>query len=118
MSPLMAPRTLSIACSSKGSNYTLDGGGHKRRRRIEGTGPKKKARTMPNRSVPNDPLRRALAEVARAGGFVTYRDLATRIAMAGPHRIHRLTPALEDLLRADHAAEIKAVWASWGGGKD
>ena len=59
---------------------------------------------MPNRSVPDEPLRRALAEVARAGGTVTYRDLAARIDLAGPHRIHRLTLALEDLLREDHAA--------------
>jgi len=49
-------------------------------------------------------LRAALVEVARAGGTVTYRDLAQRIEVPPPHRIHRLTLALEDLLRADHAA--------------
>lgn len=49
-------------------------------------------------------LRAALIDVARAGATVTYRDLAQRIGMPPPHRIHRLTLLLEDLLRADHAA--------------
>ena len=59
---------------------------------------------MASPANPEDPLRRALVEVARAGGTITYRDLAARIGLAGPHRIRRLTVALEDLVREDHAA--------------
>lgn len=36
--------------------------------------------------------------------LVTYRDLAVRLEMAGPHKIHRLTDLLEETMREDHAA--------------
>ncbi|MFC4350202.1 hypothetical protein ACFOW6_01465 [Fodinicurvata halophila] len=36
--------------------------------------------------------------------LVTYRDLAVRLDMAGPHKIHRLTELLEETMREDHAA--------------
>lgn len=36
--------------------------------------------------------------------LVTYRDLAVRLEMAGPHTIHRLTDLLEETMREDHAA--------------
>lgn len=49
-------------------------------------------------------LERCLRECIAAGTPLTYLTLAERLAMAGPHRIHRLTAALEDLVRADHAA--------------
>lgn len=49
-------------------------------------------------------LERCLRQAAAAGAPITYLALAERMAMAGPHRIHRLTLALEELVRADHAA--------------
>jgi hypothetical protein len=49
-------------------------------------------------------LRATLAEVAKARTTITYQDLARRIEVPPPHRIHKVTLALEDLLRADHAA--------------
>lgn len=48
---------------------------------------------------------RATLEVqARSGRTVTYRDLAVMVPVPPPHSIHRLTVALEDLVRQDHAA--------------
>lgn len=35
---------------------------------------------------------------------ITYQELALRVAVPPPHRIHKLTLALEELARADHAA--------------
>jgi hypothetical protein len=65
-------------------------------------------------SAPEDPrpdsadlrgaLREALIVVACAGTVVTYAELAARVGISPPHRIHRLTLALEDLVRTDHAA--------------
>ncbi|MDH3472267.1 MAG: hypothetical protein OEM59_01135 [Rhodospirillales bacterium] len=49
-------------------------------------------------------LRAALIPLARARRTITYRDLAARAEVPPPHSIHRLTLALEDLVRADHAA--------------
>jgi hypothetical protein len=49
-------------------------------------------------------LDRALREQARLGGPLGYLELAGKLEMAGPQRIHRLTHALEVLARRDHAA--------------
>ena len=49
-------------------------------------------------------LRAALLPLARAGRTVTYRELAGLLPVAPPHRIHKLTGALEHLVREDHAA--------------
>jgi hypothetical protein len=49
-------------------------------------------------------VRAALLALARAGQTVTYRDLADLVPVPPPHRIHKLTLALEALVREDHAA--------------
>ena len=49
-------------------------------------------------------LRQALVEAAAEGRTISYRDLAARARIPPPYRIHRLTLALESLLRADLAA--------------
>ena len=49
-------------------------------------------------------LRQALLDCALAGERVTYNDLAQRVDVPGPHRIHRLTERLEVMIREDHAA--------------
>jgi hypothetical protein len=46
----------------------------------------------------------ALKAQARLGRPAGYLELAGAMALAGPHRIHRLTQALEVLARRDHAA--------------
>ena len=46
-------------------------------------------------------VRRALAEAAADGRTISYRDLAVRARIPPPHRIHKLTLALEGMLRAD-----------------
>jgi hypothetical protein len=50
-------------------------------------------------------LRAALIPLARARRTITYRDLAARVSVPPPHGIHKLTLALEDLMREDHGAE-------------
>ena len=49
-------------------------------------------------------LERALAALAAEGRCATYNELAGLCRMPPPHRIHKLTLALEDLIRADHEA--------------
>ena len=49
-------------------------------------------------------VRAALLPLARAGRTVTYRDLTGLVPVPPPHGIHKLTEALEDLVREDHAA--------------
>ncbi len=49
-------------------------------------------------------VRSALIPLARAGRTITYRELAILVPVPPPHGIHKLTLALEDLARADHAA--------------
>lgn len=46
----------------------------------------------------------ALEERARAERTITYAELAETADMPGPHRIHRVTEALEDLITSDHDA--------------
>ncbi|MEQ8333687.1 hypothetical protein [Nisaea sp.] len=55
----------------------------------------------------------ALEERARAERTITYAELAEAAGMAGPHRIHRLTEALEDLVTCDHrnGAPLRAAVA-------
>ena len=45
--------------------------------------------------------RGVLAEQARARRPLTYLELADRVAMPGPQRIHRLTRLLEKLMKED-----------------
>ncbi len=51
-----------------------------------------------------DRVRRILQELARDGRTLTYQALAERAAVPPPHRIHKLTLLLEEMMRADHAA--------------
>ncbi len=50
-------------------------------------------------------LRATLVPLARARRTITYRDLAARVPVPPPHGIHKLTLALEDLMREDHLAD-------------
>ena len=50
-------------------------------------------------------LRATLVPLARARRTITYRDLAARVPVPPPHGIHKLTLALEALVREDHLAE-------------
>ena len=45
-------------------------------------------------------LRQVLDELAPEARTITYQELALRIAVPPPHRIHKLTLALEALVRA------------------
>lgn len=49
-------------------------------------------------------LHAILTDLARKRVCVTYRDLAALAAVPPPHSIHKLTLALEDLIREDAAA--------------
>jgi len=49
-------------------------------------------------------LRMALAELATERRTATYKDLAVRVQVPAPHTIHKLTLALEELIREDAAA--------------
>lgn len=49
-------------------------------------------------------LEAALLAAAGSGTTLAYAELAGRIGLRPPHRIHRLTLALEARLRQDHAA--------------
>ena len=49
-------------------------------------------------------VRAALVEAAAEGRTISYRDLAVRACIPPPYRIHRLTLALEGMLRADLSA--------------
>ncbi len=50
-------------------------------------------------------LRVTLVALARARRTITYRDLAARVPVPPPHGIHKLTLALEGLMREDHVAD-------------
>ncbi len=49
-------------------------------------------------------LEAALLAHARQGRTIAYAALAAEIGLRPPHRIHRLTLALEERVRADHQA--------------
>lgn len=49
-------------------------------------------------------VRARLAELARDGRTISYKDLADEVGVPPPQRIHALTLVLEDLAREDHAA--------------
>ncbi|MEO1190575.1 MAG: hypothetical protein AAFY02_02385 [Pseudomonadota bacterium] len=49
-------------------------------------------------------LKACLSQQAALGQGLTYLALAEAVDLQPPHRIHRLTLALEDSVRADHAA--------------
>ncbi|MBV6418570.1 MAG: hypothetical protein CMLOHMNK_03478 [Steroidobacteraceae bacterium] len=51
-----------------------------------------------------DRLRALLQARAREGRFATYKELADALGLEPPHTIHRLTRALEALMRDDVAA--------------
>ncbi len=50
-------------------------------------------------------LRATLVSLARAHRTITYRELAARVPVPPPHGIHKLTLALEALMREDHHAD-------------
>ena len=56
-------------------------------------------------------LRELLTDFACKKHTVTYNELAITFEMPPPHRIHRLTLMLEDLIREDHAAGRSLVAA-------
>ena len=49
-------------------------------------------------------VRAALLPLARAGKSIAYRELAALVPVPPPQSIHKLTEALEHLVREDHAA--------------
>lgn len=49
-------------------------------------------------------LRDVLRDCARNGETIAYLELAHAAGMQPPHLVHRVTEALEEMLRADHAA--------------
>lgn len=49
-------------------------------------------------------LRSILRERAAAGRTATYRELVRLAGVPGPQAVHKVTTALEDMARADHAA--------------
>ena len=49
-------------------------------------------------------IREALLPLAKARQIISYQELALRAEIPPPHRIHKLTLALETLVREDHAA--------------
>ena len=49
-------------------------------------------------------VRAALLVLARDGRTATYQELVQLAAAPGPYRIHKVTLALEVLIREDHAA--------------
>ena len=49
-------------------------------------------------------LRQSLESLAPQRRTITYRELAVLAAVPEPHRIHKLTLALEELAREDHTA--------------
>lgn len=49
-------------------------------------------------------LRAVLMDHARRGETIAYLELAHAAGMQPPHLVHRVTEALEEMLRADHAA--------------
>ncbi len=60
--------------------------------------------TEPLAAAESEALEAALLAAARSGTTLAYAELAGRIALRPPHRIHRLTLALEERVRLDHAA--------------
>lgn len=60
--------------------------------------------TRPLEAAETAALEAELLAAARAGRTLAYAELASRIALRPPHRIHRLTLALEERVRLDHAA--------------
>lgn len=56
-------------------------------------------------------LEAALIGHARRGRTVSYAELAEEIAVRPPHRIHRLTQALEARVLADHGAGLPLLAA-------
>ena len=50
-------------------------------------------------------LRAILVSLARAHRTITYRELAAGVPVPPPHSIHKLTLALEALMREDHLAD-------------
>lgn len=49
-------------------------------------------------------LRAVLKGCARNGETIAYLELAHAAGMQPPHLVHRVTEALEEMVRADHAA--------------
>jgi hypothetical protein len=53
---------------------------------------------------PSSRIADILEAVARGGDTITYRDIADRAQIPSPGRIQAVTGALEEMIRADHAA--------------
>ncbi len=60
--------------------------------------------TKPFETAERAALDTALLDLAKAGKTASYAELAERLRLQPPHRIHRLTLALEARIRLDHAA--------------
>ncbi len=52
----------------------------------------------------NDRMRKLLIDQAQTGSPITYKELASRLGLAPPQMIHRVTQELEILMAADVAA--------------
>ncbi|KZC97641.1 hypothetical protein AUP43_15145 [Oceanibaculum pacificum] len=59
-------------------------------------------RAMSNALIPT--LRAILTDLATERRTIPYLELALAAGMTPPHTIHRLTEALEQMIREDHAA--------------
>ena len=53
---------------------------------------------------PSSRIAEILKATARSGGTITYREIADGAEIPSPRRIQTITRALEDSIRADHAA--------------
>ncbi|MDG2285294.1 MAG: hypothetical protein P8N43_07170 [Alphaproteobacteria bacterium] len=53
---------------------------------------------------PSSRIADILKAIARDGGTITYREIADRAQIPSPGRIQTVTGALEEMIRADHAA--------------
>ncbi len=60
--------------------------------------------TKPFERAERAALDAALLEQAKAGMTASYAELAERMRLQAPHRIHRLTLALEERVKLDHTA--------------
>lgn len=60
--------------------------------------------TRPFGPEESDALDAALLDLAKTGKTASYAELAERLRLQAPHRIHRLTLALEARITLDHQA--------------
>lgn len=60
--------------------------------------------TKPFEVAEREALDKALLTLAKAGKTASYAELAEALRLQAPHRIHRLTLALEERIHLDHEA--------------